>query len=378
MKKRSKKKLDNISQYFSFLPDGINVKHDQFFKRSLEEIKPLRKQFIVKHVPEYVKNKMKNNNGDYDLSILATEHIPENLVGETRADVHLLSGTAKPTIILHFEQQTAHHNNMLYRMMKYKVAIIDKYQMQPGQKNQLPLIYQLVYHTGNTKWTSPSTYASSFETQDEDLDNFVSECHSSDRFHLISLQRQGSDTLIDAENPQLSLFEYLMKNIHGSDLLDKWKDLSKELNKFKHVEPELLMRAICYCAKGLDLKNNIEELKNLFYNESEEDNGEIVMTSLQSMIEEREANAAKKARIEGQAKGESKSIVKSFKLSESDQDMLDEYTTLTSEKLSKIKQLPQPPKSEDIFKILLDDSTLQDTSVELSGVPATQHSVDEE
>ena len=138
------------------------------------------------------------------------------------------------------------------------------------------------------------------------------------------------------------------------------------------------MRAICYCAKGLDLKNNIEELKNLFYNESEEDNGEIVMTSLQSMIEEREANAAKKARIEGQAKGEAKSIVKSFKLSESDQDMLDEYTTLTSDKLSKIKQLPQPPKSEDIFKILLDDSTTEDLPVELSGVSDTQHTVDEE
>ena len=102
------------------------------------------------------------------------------------------------------------------------------------------------------------------------------------------------------------------------------------------------------------------------------------MTSLQSMIEEREANAAKKARIEGQAKGEAKSIVKSFKLSESDQDMLDEYTTLTSDKLSKIKQLPQPPKSEDIFKILLDDLTTQDLPVELSGVSDTQHTVDEE
>ena len=70
MKRRSEKKLDNISQYFSFLPDGINVKHDQFFKRSLEEIKTLRKQFIVKHVPEYVKSKVANNNGDYDLSIV--------------------------------------------------------------------------------------------------------------------------------------------------------------------------------------------------------------------------------------------------------------------------------------------------------------------
>ena len=264
--------------------------------------------------------------------------------------------------------------------MRYKVDIIEKHQ-QNSQDSLLPVIYQLVYHTGDKKWTSPCNYleaVKSVQTSHASAEDIVNKYHSSDGFDLVSLQTGSSESLIDTNNPHLSIFEYLMKNIHGTDLLEKWKDLSDKLDKFKSVEPELLMTAICYCAKGLDLKNNIEELKNLFYNESEEDNGEIVMTSLQSMIEEREANAAKKARIEGQAKGEAKSIVKSFKLSESDQDMLDEYTTLTSDKLSKIKQLPQPPKSEDIFKILLDDLTTQDLPVELSGVSDTQHTVDEE
>ena len=43
---------------------------------------------------------------------------------------------------------------------------------------------------------------------------------------------------------------------------------------------------------------------------------------------------------------------------------------------NKIKQLPQPPKSEDIFKILLDDPTK--LSTELSGVSDTQHTANEE
>ena len=365
MKRRSKKKLDNISQYSSFLPDGNNIKHDQFFKRSLEEITHLRKQFIVKHVPEYVKSKVANNNGDYDLSILATEHIPEYLVGETRADVLLLASTTAPSIILHFEQQTAYHNNMLHRMMKYKVAIIDKYQMQPGQKDKLPLIYQLVYHTGNTKWTSPSTYASSFETQDEHLNNFVSKCHSSDRFDLVSLQIHDSDALIDAENPQLSLFEYFMKNIHGSNLLESWQYLSSKLDKFKHVEPELLMRAICYCAKGLDLKNNIEELKNLFYNESEGDNGEIVMTSLQSMIEEREANAAKKSRIEGEAKGEAKNKIttlESLLESKVDSAIITKATGFSAEQITQLQQ--------DSEKLHLNASHMLGFSFDVFGNPS--------
>ena len=80
---------------------------------------------------------------------------------------------------------------------------------------------------------------------------------------------------------------------------------------------------------------------------------------------------------EGEARGEAKSIAKSFRLKESDQDMLEEHTTLTPEKLSKVKGLTQPPKSEDIFKILVDDPNIQDLSVELSGASDMHHTGDE-
>ena len=76
---------------------------------------------------------------------------------------------------------------------------------------------------------------------------------------------------------------------------------------------------------------------------------------------------------EGEARGEAKSIAKSFRLKESDQDMIEEHTTLTPEKLSKIKGLTQPPKSEDIFKILVDGPNIQDLSVELSGASDMHH-----
>ena len=47
MKTRSKKKLDNIYEYSRLVPEGNNVKHDQFFKRSLEKITNLRKQPVM-------------------------------------------------------------------------------------------------------------------------------------------------------------------------------------------------------------------------------------------------------------------------------------------------------------------------------------------
>ena len=124
MKRRSKKKLDNISQYSSFLPDGNNIKHDQFFKRSLEKITNLRKQFIVKYIPDDIKSIVL---GADDLVLQPTEHILSNLIGDTRADIILKANTI-PSTILHFEHQTAHHNNMMYRMMRYKVDIIEKHQ----------------------------------------------------------------------------------------------------------------------------------------------------------------------------------------------------------------------------------------------------------
>ena len=236
---------------------------------------------------------------------------------------------------------------MMYRMMRYKVDIIEKHQ-QNSQDSLLPVIYQLVYHTGDKKWTSPCNYleaVKSVQTSHDSAEDIVNKYHSSDGFDLVSLQTGSSESLIDTNNPHLSIFEYLMKNIHGTDLLEKWKDLSDKLDKFKSVEPELLMTAICYCAKGLDLKNNIEELKNLFYNENEEDNGEIVMTSLQSMIEEREANAAKKARAEahaeGKLKGEIKGEISKIKMGIENQlpeDNILKKLSHTRDKFNEIKQ----------------------------------------
>jgi hypothetical protein len=97
----------------------------------------------------------------------------------------------------------------------------------------------------------------------------------------------------------------------------------------------------------------------------------------QQRLEDVKAEGLAEGLAKGKAEGESKAIAKSFKLKESDQDMLDEYTTLTPEKLSKIKHIPQPPKSEDIFKILVDNSGVQELSVELSGGSDMHHTGDE-
>ena len=163
-----------------------------------------------------------------------------------------------------------------------------------------------------------------------------------------------------------------MKNIHGSDLLEKFKDLSDKLNKFKSVEPELLMSAICYCAKGLDLKNNIDDLKDLFYNEGEEDNGEIVMTSLQSIIE----NSSKKARLEGEARGEARGEAKGISviLKHNKDANLQKEFRITQSQEDQIKKLPQPPAVDQIADILLAglvDESHQDYEVNATAESST-------
>jgi len=256
---------------------------------------------------------------------------------------------------------------MMYRMMRYKVDIIEKHQLQNAQERLLPVIYQLVYHTGDKKWTSPCNYleaVKSVQTSHASIEDIVKKYHSSDGFYLVSLESYSNESLIDTNNPHLSIFEYLMKNIHGSDLLEKFKYLSDKLNKFKSVEPELLMRAICYCAKGLDLKNNIDDLKDLFYNEGEEDNGEIVMTSLQSIIE----NSSKKARLEGEARGKAKGISVILK-HDKDANLQEEFS-ITQTQEDQIKKLPQPPAVDQIADILLAglvDESHQDYVVSATG-----------
>lgn len=60
-------------------------------------------------------------------------------------------------------------------------------------------------------------------------------------------------------------------------------------------------------------------------------------------------------KAEGIAEGEAKAIKKALKHNETDEEILEDISLLTPEKLSSIKKLPQPPNTDIITKILLSD-----------------------
>ena len=100
-------------------------------------------------------------------------------------------------------------------------------------------------------------------------------------------------------------------------------------------------------------------------NEGEEDNGEIVMTSLQSMIEEREANAAKKSRIEGEAKGEAKNKIttlESLLESKVDSAIITKATGFSAEQITQLQQ--------DSEKLHLNASHMLGFSFDVFGNPS--------
>ena len=89
------------------------------------------------------------------------------------------------------------------------------------------------------------------------------------------------------------------------------------------------------------LSIRLPPLGGLSCNKDEEDNGAIVMTSLQSMIEEREANAAKKARAEEKLKGEIKGEISKIKMGIENQlpeDNILKRLSHTRDKFPEIKQ----------------------------------------
>ena len=353
-------------KYSRFVATSNNAKHDQFFKYCLEN-KHIRRDFLDKYLPDEVRNYMNTENLSSDnLNIIPTENIPAELVGDTRADV-LLQSNISPFLILHIEHQSSKHNTMLLRMMKYKTAIIENHQKQPDQENSYPTIFQMVYYNGTQDWDSHYEYHST--AKGYSIEKLTFTYHSSDKFNLVSLQKENDKIILDKEKPDLALMEYLMKYIGKHDLLPFWETANQKLDNFAQNSIEFIKVALHYTAKKLSIRESAEKLQKMFdegINKAQK-GGE--MLTLADMILDDKTVIEKKARTEGRAEGKVEGKAEgiaegiSVALKYAPDANLQEDFHITQEQENKIKQLEQqPPAASEVERILLSDWQIESHS----------------
>eukprot|EP00924_Labyrinthula_sp_SR-Ha-C_P011903 snap_masked-scaffold_76-processed-gene-0.57-mRNA-1 protein AED:1.00 eAED:1.00 QI:0/-1/0/0/-1/1/1/0/199 len=185
-----------------------------------------------------------------NLNSIRTENIPTGLVGDTRADI-LLQSKTRPFLILHIEHQSSKHNKMLLRMRKYEISIIESHQQQSIQENSYPIIFQMVYYNGTQDWDSHNECHST--ATDCSIEKLTSTYHSSDRFNLISLQKENDKTVLDKGKTDLALMEYLMKYIGKHDLLPFWETANQKFDNFAQNSIEFIKVALHYTAKKFSI-----------------------------------------------------------------------------------------------------------------------------
>ena len=83
--------------------------------------------------------------------------------------------------------------------------------------------------------------------------------HSSDRFNLVSLQKESDETILDKEKPDLALMEYLMKYIGKQDLLPFWEAANQKLDNFAQNSIEFIKVALHYTAKKLSIRESAKK-----------------------------------------------------------------------------------------------------------------------
>eukprot|EP00924_Labyrinthula_sp_SR-Ha-C_P006339 snap_masked-scaffold_31-processed-gene-3.13-mRNA-1 protein AED:1.00 eAED:1.00 QI:0/0/0/0/1/1/2/0/239 len=237
---------------------------------------------------------------------------------------------------------------MLLRMMKYKVAIIENHQEQPNQENSYPITFQMVYYNGAQDWESHVEYHST--ATDCFIKKLASTYHSSDRFHLVSLQKENDDTILDKRKPDLALMEYLMKYIGKHDLLPFWETANQKLDNFAQNSIEFIKVALCYSGKKLSIRESAEKLQKMFdegFNKAQKGGEKLTLADMiwQDKIK-------KKARIEGFAEGKAEGT--SVALKYAPNTNLQVGFHITQEQENKIKQLEQqPPAASEVERILL-------------------------
>ncbi|AVP87953.1 Putative transposase [Candidatus Phycorickettsia trachydisci] len=135
--------------------------HDSFFKQSLA-IPEVAREVIEMHLPETIRNKV-------DLNSL--KQIPETFVEKSLqkqiVDVLFSCSTKenKETVFIYFlcEHQRTEDYWMAMRLLKYMLAICDRFRRENPDVKKLPLIYPLVFYNGIHPHNAPRHFYELFE-----------------------------------------------------------------------------------------------------------------------------------------------------------------------------------------------------------------------
>lgn len=198
----------------------IRHPHDRFAKLLLSDIK-VAKAFLSQHLPADLKHKVSLSDLQPCKGTFVDKAYREHLT-----DILYKTKIMKQEGYIYFliEHQSSPDPMMAFRFLEYSVAIMKEHiraQENNGEKQTLPLVLPLLYHTGKRAYNKSPDIIDAFAQPDLAREHFLKP------FKLIDLS-QISDEEIHQHNV-IRGFELVQKHIHARDVshllerLDKWQ-----------------------------------------------------------------------------------------------------------------------------------------------------------
>jgi predicted transposase/invertase (TIGR01784 family) len=270
-------------------------RHDEIFRKALEN--PIAaKEFISAHAPKELLEVI-----DLDsLNNLEKEkYITSDLINSS-SDV-LFSVNFKRTNWQAFflvEHQSTVDNLIAYRMLKYKMSILERYLVVNPETKYLPLICPILVYNGDKKYNAPLSFW--------ELSNFpnLAKKYWSEGYKLVNVNDINVEEL--KKRPWSGILEYFLKNIRSKKILKNWEEISDILPKLAEVKigMDYISLFLYYTLTVLD-KNDKMELEKFLINILNKQKGEELMGSLaQHWKDEGIEIGIQKGKAQGLAEGE--------------------------------------------------------------------------
>jgi predicted transposase/invertase (TIGR01784 family) len=202
--------------------DNSKSPHDKLF-RSLMGKPKVAKEFLVNFLPGYIRKQIKLDS----IKLRNSSFIDEKFNEQITDVLYAADFGDKPGFLyILIEHQSTPDELMPLRLLKYQIAIMEKYKKKIKDKTQLPVVYPIVVYNGMRNYNHSTDIFELFGNQQELAKKVFYK-----PFKLIDLHKTP-----DKELKQLLWFGVMarvMKRVHSADAILRLRGVFVDLKEIK-------------------------------------------------------------------------------------------------------------------------------------------------
>lgn len=251
----------------------LSKPHNDFYQQALSHTQ-VAQEFFAINLPKHVLDII-----DLDTLTPEKDTFSDHQAG-VRAVDSLFSvkfGREEGYLLLLSEHQSTCDYFMAMRLMEYKILICKQHHLRNPKSKHIPLVYVMVYYTGQEKYTAPLDFFDLFANPGLARKLFTSP------YQLVDLYRTPDEKI--EKTVWLAVMMMVMKYAKSKDIVSRLLDMKPMLVKIggkNYIYIEMIFRYIIDQADTEEINEVVDIFKNLV---SEEDR-EKIMTIADRLIEQ--------------------------------------------------------------------------------------------